>query len=137
MLTPTPFLYPALLLLLSEEPRHGYRLVDAMLRLGFGPVDRASVYRALGDLEADGLLYSWSASPTAGSTRHVYALTDEGVLALDQWRRPSRTSARAWRPCCSATTRCSQTAPPARPSRSRLVRGRGPYPCGVVNAHRR
>lgn len=82
---PRHFLYPALLLLLSEEPRHGYRLVDALLRLGFGPVDRASVYRALGDLEADGLLYSWSASPTAGSTRHVYALTDEGVLALDEW----------------------------------------------------
>jgi DNA-binding PadR family transcriptional regulator len=43
------------------------------------------VYRALGDLEADGLLYSWSASPTAGSIRHVYALTDEGAFALDEW----------------------------------------------------
>lgn len=82
---PRQFLYPALLLLLAEEPRHGYRLVDALLRLGFGPFDRPSVYRALADLEADGLLRSWSASPTAGSMRHVYAVTDEGFAALAGW----------------------------------------------------
>ena len=82
---PRHFLYPALLLLLAEEPRHGYRLVDALLRLGFGPFDRPSVYRALAGLEADGLLRSWSASPTTGSTRHVYAVTEEGFEALDTW----------------------------------------------------
>ena len=82
---PRHFLYPALLLLLAEEPRHGYRLVDALLRLGFGPFDRPSVYRVLADLESDGLLRSWSASPIAGSTRHVYAVTDEGFAALAAW----------------------------------------------------
>jgi poly-beta-hydroxybutyrate-responsive repressor len=82
---PRHFLYPALLLLLAEEPRHGYRLVDALLRLGFGPFDRPSVYRALADLEADGLLRSWSASSTAGSTRQVYAVTDDGFDALATW----------------------------------------------------
>ena len=82
---PRHFLYPALLMLLAEEPRHGYRLVDALLRLGFGPFDRPSVYRALADLERDGLLMSWSASPTAGSTRHVYAVTEEGFAAMAVW----------------------------------------------------
>lgn len=82
---PRHFLYPALLLLLAEEPRHGYRLVDALLRLGFGPFDRPSVYRALAELECDGLLRSWSASSTAGSTRHVYAVTDEGFAVLATW----------------------------------------------------
>lgn len=82
---PRHFLYPALLLLLAEEPRHGYRLVDALLRLGFGPFDRPSVYRALAELEGDGLLRSWSASPTAGSVRHVYAVTDDGAAALAAW----------------------------------------------------
>lgn len=43
---PRHFLYPALLLLLAEEPRRGYRLVDSLLRLGFGPVDRPSIYRS-------------------------------------------------------------------------------------------
>ena len=82
---PRHFLYPALLLLLAEEPRHGYRLVDALLRMGFGPFDRPSVYRALADLDHDGLLHSWSASPTAGCTRHVYAVTELGFAALAGW----------------------------------------------------
>lgn len=82
---PRHFLYPALLLLLAEEPRHGYRLVDSLLRLGFGPVDRPSIYRALGDLEADGLLHSWEASPTAGSTRQIYGVTQEGHRRLSDW----------------------------------------------------
>lgn len=82
---PRHFLYPALLLLLAEEPRHGYRLVDALLRLGFGPFDRPSVYRALAELESDDLLRSWSASPSAGTTRHVYAVTEDGFAALAHW----------------------------------------------------
>jgi DNA-binding PadR family transcriptional regulator len=82
---PRHFLYPSLLLLLAEEPRHGYRLVDSLLRLGFGPVDRPSIYRALGDLEADGLLHSWEVSPKAGSTRQIYGLTDEGHRRLADW----------------------------------------------------
>lgn len=82
---PRHFLYPALLLLLAEEPRHGYRLVDSLLRLGFGPVDRPSIYRALGDLEADGLLHSWEATPTAGSTRQIYGVTEDGYRRLSHW----------------------------------------------------
>jgi len=83
---PRHFLYPALLLLLAEEPRHGYRLVDAVLRLGFGPVDRPSVYRALADLEADGLLESWPMdAPAGGSTRHVYGMTTSGEQQLSRW----------------------------------------------------
>ena len=82
---PRHFLYPALLLLLAEEPRHGYRLVDSLLRLGFGPVDRPSIYRALGDLEADGLLHSWEGSPKAGSTRQIYGVTEDGYRRLSDW----------------------------------------------------
>jgi len=82
---PRHFIYPALLLLLAEEPRHGYRLVDSLLRLGFGPFDRPSIYRALADLQSDGLLRSWEAAPTAGSTRQVYAVTEPGLAVLGQW----------------------------------------------------
>jgi len=85
MAAPRHFLYPALLLLLAEEPRHGYRLADSLLRLGFGPVDRASIYRALGELEADGLLHSWEASSTAGSARQVYGVTIDGMNMLGRW----------------------------------------------------
>jgi len=82
---PRHFVYPAILLLLSEKPRHGYRLVDPIMGLGFGPVDRPTVYRALADLERDGLLESWNAEPQAGATRHVYAVTDAGRRALGRW----------------------------------------------------
>lgn len=82
---PRHFLYPSLLLLLAEEPRHGYRLVDSLLRLGFGPVDRPSIYRALGELECDGLLHSWETSSTAGSSRQVYGVTDRGREMLRSW----------------------------------------------------
>jgi DNA-binding PadR family transcriptional regulator len=92
---PRRFLYPAILLLLIEEPRHGYRLVDALLALGFGPVDRPGVYRALSDLEHDGLLDSWSATPVAGSTRHVYGVTPAGSEALDRWMRVIATEREA------------------------------------------
>ncbi len=82
---PRHFHYPAILLLLSEEPRHGYSLVDALRTLGFGPISRPSVYRALGDLEHDGFLVSWDAAPLAGSTRHVYAVTQTGHVQLAEW----------------------------------------------------
>ncbi|MGI8493191.1 MAG: helix-turn-helix transcriptional regulator [Acidimicrobiales bacterium] len=82
---PRHFLYPALLLLLAEQPRHGYRLVDGFNRLGVGTVDRPSVYRALADLEGDGLVRTWDEAPAAGSTRHVYAVTSQGERALEAW----------------------------------------------------
>lgn len=85
MAPPRHFTYPALLLLVAEKPQHGYALVEELAMLGYGPVSRPSVYRALADLEHDGLLDSWSAEPIAGSTRHVYGLTDAGRDRLRGW----------------------------------------------------
>lgn len=82
---PRHFLYPALLLLLTEEPRHGYLLGDALASLGLGRMDRPSVYRALAALERDGLVRSWDAAPRAGATRHVHAVTPQGEQALEDW----------------------------------------------------
>jgi DNA-binding PadR family transcriptional regulator len=82
---PRHFLYPALLLLLTEEPCHGYRLVDGLNELGLGRMDRPSVYRALADLERDLLVVSWDEPPTAGSIRHVYAITSKGDQMLEAW----------------------------------------------------
>ena len=82
---PRRFLYPAILLLLAEQPRHGYRLLEALPGLGIGHIDRAGVYRTLADLAQDGLIHSWDEVPSAGSTRHVYELTDAGVEVLEEW----------------------------------------------------
>ncbi|MGQ0617708.1 MAG: helix-turn-helix transcriptional regulator [Acidimicrobiia bacterium] len=75
---------PAVLLLLSEAPAHGYSLVTGLQELGLGRIERAAVYRALSQLEADGLVESWSEAP-AGHPRRVYGLTDAGDGILRAW----------------------------------------------------
>lgn len=82
---PRHFLLPAVLLLLAEEPGYGYHLAKGLNELRFGRVDRPSVYRALGQLEKDGLVVSWSGAPRAGTERRVYGLTEAGERALREW----------------------------------------------------
>ena len=53
---PRRFMLPAILLLLSEQPGYGYGLVPRLVEFRFGHVDRPAVYRALAQLERDGLV---------------------------------------------------------------------------------
>ncbi|MEY2552882.1 MAG: PadR family transcriptional regulator, regulatory protein PadR, partial [Ilumatobacteraceae bacterium] len=76
---------PAILLLLSEEPRHGYGLAKGVHALQIGRVDRPSVYRTLAQLEADGLVTSAADVPRAAQGRRIYSLTALGVQALRRW----------------------------------------------------
>jgi DNA-binding PadR family transcriptional regulator len=82
---PRHFLLPALLLLLAEEPRHGYGLAKGVHALQVGRVDRPSVYRALAQLEADGLIGSPPQAPGTGQSRRVYSLTEQGEQVLRRW----------------------------------------------------
>lgn len=82
---PRHFLLPAILLLLAEEPRHGYSLAKGVYALQLGRVDRPSVYRALAQLEADGLIRSSPEVPPAAQSRRVYTLTAQGEQALRLW----------------------------------------------------
>lgn len=82
---PRRFLLPAILLLLAEEPRHGYSLAKGVHQLQVGRVDRPSVYRALAQLEADGLVASSPEVPLAGQSRRVYRLTEQGEQVLRSW----------------------------------------------------
>ena len=63
---PRRFVLPAILLLLSERPGYGYALVPRLREFHFGHVDRPAVYRALGQLERDGLVEAGPENPTAG-----------------------------------------------------------------------
>jgi PadR family transcriptional regulator, regulatory protein PadR len=82
---PRHFVLPAVLLLLSEEPSYGYEMVKGLRAFRFGEVDRPAVYRALAQLEKDGLVQSWSAESKAGQARRVYGLTEDGERALRTW----------------------------------------------------
>ena len=70
---------------MSEKPGYGYSLVKDLQEFRFGQVDRPSVYRALAQLEGDGLVESWSEAPKAGQARRVYGLTEHGARALRAW----------------------------------------------------
>src|ERR1700720_1891485 len=72
---PRRFILPAILLLISEEPGYGYGLVPRLRELRFGHVDRPAVYRALAQLEADGLVESAADDPAARQARRMYRTT--------------------------------------------------------------
>ncbi len=81
---PRRFLLPAILLLLSEEPGYGYGLAPRLTALRFGRVDRPAIYRALAQLEQDGLVQA-PEHHRSGQSRRVYAVTPLGQRVLRVW----------------------------------------------------
>ena len=76
---PRNFLRPMLLLLLAEQPAHGYDLLERVTALGLERTDPGGLYRTLRAMEQDGLVASaWQASES-GPARRAYQLTGEGV----------------------------------------------------------
>jgi PadR family transcriptional regulator len=80
------FSEPAVLLLLSERPAHGYDLLDRLGELAPGErVDMGNLYRVLRSLEEDGLVRSeWNAD-VPGPAKRTYELTEAGRRVLDRW----------------------------------------------------
>jgi DNA-binding PadR family transcriptional regulator len=80
------FAEPALLLLLSERPTHGYELLERLPELlGRERVDVGNLYRFLRALEEEGMVTSeWSAD-LPGPAKRTYALTDDGRALLESW----------------------------------------------------
>lgn len=82
------FVEPALLLLLHDQPTHGYALIEGLTRLGLDtyPVDQSVVYRILRNLEdADVITSEWETEETGGPPRRVYKLTQKGDEHLKAW----------------------------------------------------
>jgi DNA-binding PadR family transcriptional regulator len=68
-----------LLLLLAEQPRHGYELAESLRVSEYEGITTSTVYRELAKLEEDGLVRSfWQSSQVRGPARHMYELTDAG-----------------------------------------------------------
>lgn len=81
------FVEPCLLLLLHRSSSHGYSLQDELKEFGFAeaPVDSSVVYRALREMEEQGLLTSTWDTEGSGPPRRVYQLTTQGNQHLAQW----------------------------------------------------
>ena len=77
---------PVLLLLLHQGLAHGYALLEQMSEYGLSQIDPSAVYRALRDMEEQGLVTSsWDEKKTQGPPRRVYRLTALGNEALALW----------------------------------------------------
>lgn len=82
------------LLVLAEGDRHGYELVAEIAERGYGDPDPAGLYRALRDMEDDGLVTSSWELGDHGPARRIYAITDEGLAALDDSATAARDALR-------------------------------------------
>jgi poly-beta-hydroxybutyrate-responsive repressor len=91
-LEPRKFLQPCLLLLLREQPDHGYELAARLRPMHDGEGDAGSVYRALRGLERQGLVRSEWTPSDAGPARRTYYITDDGVANLDDLADGLRTT---------------------------------------------
>lgn len=79
---PRNFVRPCLLLLLREEPAHGYDLLERLRAFGFDGSDPGGLYRALRKLEAEGLVHSAWEPSESGPARRIYELTRAGMEHL-------------------------------------------------------
>ena len=78
---------PAVLLVLSEGPQHGYALLEALQARGYlpGKADVGNLYRGLRRLEKSGAVTSeWVRQSGPGPSRRTYQITDQGRQLLYQ-----------------------------------------------------
>lgn len=92
MVTTPEVLETAVLLLLREQPRHGYALVAPLNEMGVEVTEMSRLYRILRGLEAEGIVVStWDTSSHGkGPARKVYALTRRGHTHLRRQMRALR-----------------------------------------------
>ncbi len=79
-----PLFFPSILLLLAEEPSHGYLLSKKLAEAGIvdDKMDPSPIYKILRNLEEWELAVSEHVEEGRGPARKVYQLTDKGREAL-------------------------------------------------------
>jgi poly-beta-hydroxybutyrate-responsive repressor len=91
------FLQPCLLVMLHRGEDHGYNLLNGLDEFGFKPgsKDPSLIYRALRELEEDGMVNSeWDPDRSLGPQRRVYQITPEGEAYLAVWVNDLRRTRR-------------------------------------------
>lgn len=76
-----------LLLLLYEETRHGYGLIEQLSYFGFSEekLNVSTLYRTLRKMEKEGSVVSVWEESGQGPERRVYNITDSGKKELENW----------------------------------------------------
>ena len=80
-------LEPTLLILLKEQPRHGYTLLGDLKALGMNTINPSVVYRTLREMEGLGWIQSdWETDQTQGPPRRIYHLAAQSEEVLRKWQ---------------------------------------------------
>ena len=80
-------LEPALLVLLKEQPRHGYTLLSELEELGISTIHPSVVYRTLREMEGlEWVQSDLETEKTQGPPRRIYRLTPQGEEVVKSWR---------------------------------------------------
>lgn len=80
-------LEPMMLLLMAQEPVHGYGLLERLTEtFGVSELPPQTIYRSLQDMESrDWIVSEWDMDSTQGPPRKVYTITDVGLASLEAW----------------------------------------------------
>ena len=79
------FMETCLMALLTQQESHGYRLAEQLAQFGFEDVNVSTLYRVMRKMENNGWVCSSWESGCKGPQRRVYAITEQGKQALDEW----------------------------------------------------
>lgn len=79
-----PLFFPSILLILKEEPQHGYSIFKKLVEVGIvdSRMDPSPVYKTLRYLETYAMAVSEHQESGKGPARKVYRLTDQGEETL-------------------------------------------------------
>ena len=81
-------LEPVLLLLISQQARHGYTLLNELVNWNMASIHPSVVYRTLREMEGlDWVQSSWDTAQTQGPPRRTYVITPLGEKALLNWKK--------------------------------------------------
>jgi poly-beta-hydroxybutyrate-responsive repressor len=80
------FTEPAVLLVLRDNPGHGYELLEHLQALMPAErIDMGNLYRILRALEREGLVDSTWDDEAPGPAKRIYVITQSGRRVLAQW----------------------------------------------------
>jgi PadR family transcriptional regulator PadR len=84
---PRHWLEPAILVTLREWNSYGYKLMEQLTAFGFEAMNPGTMYRALRQMEENGVVKSNWETAKGGPARRVYSITDAGEAYLEFWAK--------------------------------------------------
>jgi PadR family transcriptional regulator PadR len=111
---PRNFLRPCLLLLIAEQPSHGYDLLERLGEIGYQRAEPGGLYRTLRLMEQEGLIQSDWGTSQVGPRRRTYWLSADGLDWLHAWAGSMRYTQRVLDGFLSRYETVAETGAPER-----------------------